>query len=56
MNLNKLLHAVAVFAAAPAFASILHALPLPPWATALLGGVAGAAAYFATPANRAPTT
>jgi len=47
MTLNKILHAIAVFAAAPAVLSAVSVLHLPPFVGLLLGGIAGAAAYFA---------
>lgn len=47
MTLNRILHAVAVLAGAPAVAGAVNALHLPPFVGLLLAGIAGAAAYFA---------
>jgi hypothetical protein len=45
--LNKILHLVAVLAGAPAVLGAVDVFHLPPFVGLLLGGIAGAAAYFA---------
>lgn len=47
MTLNKIFHAIIALAGAPAVLSAVNALHLPPFVGLLLGGIAGAAAYFA---------
>lgn len=47
MTLNKVLHAVAVLAGAPAVLGAVDVFHLPPFVSLLLGGIAGLAAYLA---------